>query len=266
MTITSPNVISRAIPPHAWQTPQVYLPTQRVALITGANKGIGREIAYQLGKTGARVLLGAGDKSRGEAVAAEMREEGIYANFIHIDVEESLTLTQAAVCIERDYGRLDILVNNAGIADQSDGPPSVTSLPAVRRIFETNFFGALTTIQAMIPLLRQSQAGRVVNVSSGLGSLTYNGDPDFEFAAVKRLGYCASKAALNMLTVQLAYELRELGIKVNSADPGFTATDLNGHRGYQTVAQGAAAAIRLALLDEDGPSGGFYNADQLEPW
>ncbi len=252
-----------AIPPQPVQT---YLPTQRVALITGGNKGIGREAAYVLGKTGARILIGARDRVRGEAVAAEMRDEGIYANFIYLDVERPETLAAAAQDIEDDYGRLDILINNAGITDRADGPPSNTSMEAVRRIFDTNFFGALSTTQAMLPLLRKSRGARIVNVSSGLGSLTHNGNAQWEFADVKLLGYCASKAALNMLTVQLAHELRDSGIKVNSADPGYTATDLNGRRGYQSVAQGAIASIRLAVLEDDGPSGGFFSAAQAEPW
>ncbi|MBV8634324.1 MAG: SDR family NAD(P)-dependent oxidoreductase [Burkholderiaceae bacterium] len=244
----------------------VYLPTQRVALVTGANKGIGREVAYVLGKTGARVLLGARDRLRGEAAAAEMREEGIYANYIHLDLNRPDSLQAAAEEIEEDYGRLDILVNNAGIADRADGLPGSASMDAVRRIFDTNFFGALSVTQAMLPLLRESRGARIVNVSSGLGSLAYNSDPQAEFADIKMIGYCASKAALNMLTVQLAHELRDSGIKVNSADPGYTATDLNGQRGYQSVAQGAISSIKLALLEDDGPSGGFFSAAQEERW
>ncbi|RDK08119.1 SDR family oxidoreductase [Cupriavidus lacunae] len=238
----------------------------RIALVTGANKGIGFEIARQLGKSGASILLGARDTARGEAAAASLKSEGIDAHFVQIDLAEPSTIEAAAAAIGARYGRLDVLVNNAGIADQADGWPSKTSISAVRHIFDTNFFGALAVTQAMLPLLRKSTASRIVNVSSGLGSLTHNSDPTWEFAQVKLLGYNASKAALNMLTVQLAAELRDMGIKVNSADPGFTATDLNGHSGHQTVAQGAAAAIQLALLADDGPSGGFFSASQSEPW
>jgi NAD(P)-dependent dehydrogenase (short-subunit alcohol dehydrogenase family) len=157
-------------------------------------------------------------------------------------------------------------MNNAGIADPADGPPSTASLQAVRRIFDTNLFGTIAVTQAMLPLVRRAPAGRIVNVSSGLGSLTLNGDPTWEFAQVKRIGYNASKAALNMLTVQLAYELSDTRIKVNSANPGFTATDLNGHRGYQTVEEGATEALRLALLDENGPTGGLFNRNGVDPW
>jgi NAD(P)-dependent dehydrogenase (short-subunit alcohol dehydrogenase family) len=157
-------------------------------------------------------------------------------------------------------------VNNAGISDRADGPPSSTGIDGVRRIFETNFFGTLAVTQAILLLLRKSRAGRIVNVSSGLGSLTHNSNPGWEFAQYKFLGYNASKAALNMLTVQLAAELRDTSIKVNSADPGFTATDLNSHRGHQTIPQGAAAAIRLALLGDDAPTGGFFSAGCEQPW
>jgi NAD(P)-dependent dehydrogenase (short-subunit alcohol dehydrogenase family) len=241
-------------------------PKDRIALVTGANKGIGLEIARQLGKADHRVLLGARDAALGEAAAATLKVQGIDARFIHIDLSKPATIQAAAAIIDVDYGRLDVLVNNAGIADRADGAPSKTNIDAVRRTFDTNFFGTLAVTQAMLPLVRKSFAGRIVNMSSGLGSLTRNSDPDWEYAQYKFLGYNASKAAVNMLTVQLAAELRDSGIKVNSADPGFTATDLNNHRGYQTTTQGAAAAIRLALLPDDGPTGGFFSASRGEPW
>jgi NAD(P)-dependent dehydrogenase (short-subunit alcohol dehydrogenase family) len=186
--------------------------------------------------------------------------------FVPLDIVARESIAAAAALIARDFGRLDILVNNAGIRDPADGPPSTASLEAVERIFTTNFLGALAVAQALLPLLRKSAAGRVVNVSSGLGSLQLNGDPAWEFAHVKRIGYCASKAAVNMLTVQLAYELRETPIKVNSADPGFTATEGNAYRGRQTVEEGATETVRLALLPADGPSGGFFATPGPEPW
>lgn len=239
---------------------------QRIALVTGANKGIGLEIARQLGRAGLHVLLGARNAVLGEQAVTTLREEKINARCIALDVCHRHTIDAAAARIEAEYGRLDVLVNNAGITDKADGPPSRTSIEAVRRVFETNVFGALAVTQAMLPLLRKSNSPRIVNVSSGLGSLTHNNDPGWEFAQVKIFGYNASKAALNMLTVQLAAELKDIGAKVNSADPGFTATDLNDHRGYQTVPQGAAAAVRLALLPDDGPTGGFFSASGQEPW
>lgn len=240
-------------------------PTTRVALVTGGNKGIGFEIAREVGKAGAIVLLGARDAALGETAAATLKSEGIDARAVVLDVCKQPTIEAAAAAIESEFGRLDILVNNAGIADRADGPPSGAALAAVRRTFETNFFGALAVTQAMLPLLRKSASGRIVNVSSGLGSLTRNGDPATQ-PSVNIMGYNASKAALNMMTVQLAAELRGTAIKVNAVAPGFTATDLNGGTGTQTVAQGAAAAIRLALLPEDGPTGGFFSAAGAVPW
>jgi NAD(P)-dependent dehydrogenase (short-subunit alcohol dehydrogenase family) len=148
----------------------------------------------------------------------------------------------------------------------TDGPPSKANIDAVRRVFDTNFFGSLAITQAMLPLLRKSASGRIVNLSSGLGSLTHNSDPSWEFAPYKFLGYNASKAALNVLTVQLAAELKDGGIKVNSADPGFTATDLNGHRGTQTISEGATEAVRLALVADDGPTGTFSDRKGAVPW
>jgi NAD(P)-dependent dehydrogenase (short-subunit alcohol dehydrogenase family) len=239
---------------------------KRIALISGANKGIGLEIAAQLARKGLRVLLGARKPEAGEAVAAGLRAEGLDVRFVALDLLRPESLAAAARLIEADHGRLDVLVNNAGIVDAADGPPSHTDIAAVRRIFDTNFFGALALSQAMLPLLRKSASARIVNVSSGLGSIGLNNDPDWEFAQVKLLGYNASKAALNMLTVQLAYELKDTSAKVNSADPGYTATDLNGNRGYQTVPQGAAEAVRLALLPDDGPTGGFFSNEGANPW
>lgn len=240
--------------------------TSRTALVTGANKGIGFEISRQLGRAGIHVLLGTRDHTRGSAAASLLHAEGIAARFIHIDLESSATIQAAAAVIEKEHGRLDILINNAGCRRDGDGLPGKASIDAVRRVFEVNFFGTLAVTQAMLPLLRKSTSARIVNVSSELGSLALNGKAGWEFAHVKLLGYNTSKAALNMLTVLLAAELNDTSIKVNSANPGFTATDLNGHRGHQSVEQGAVAATRLALLEEDGPTGGFFSAHRQEPW
>ncbi|MCF8468484.1 MAG: SDR family oxidoreductase [Sneathiella sp.] len=238
----------------------------RNALITGANKGIGLEIARQVGKNGHHIFLGARDPDRGEAAASTLRKEGIEARFVHIDLNDPATITAAAAEIARFNDHLDVLVNNAGIGDAGDGSPGTADISVVRRIFDTNFFGSLAVAQAMLPLLRKSVSARIVNVSSGLGSLTLNSDPDWEFASFKPIGYSASKAALNMLTVHLAAALKLEGIKVNSADPGYTATDLNHYSGAQTIPEGAAAAIRLALLGDDGPTGGFFSVARPEPW
>lgn len=238
----------------------------RIALVTGANKGIGFEVARQVARAGARVLMGARDPALGEAAAAALRAEGLDARFVEVDLLEPATIEAAAAVVAAEHGWLDVLVNNAGIVDWTDGPPGTVSLDVVRRTFETNLLGTLAVTQAMLPLLRASAAGRIVNVSSSLGSLARNADPGWESAAVKLMGYNASKAALNMLTVQLAAELAGTGIKVNAANPGYTATDLNGHQGHQSVPEGAAVVVRLALLADDGPTGGFFSAQQQEPW
>ena len=240
---------------------------KRVALITGANKGIGFEVARQVGKAGCTVLVGARNVELGREAAAKLKAEGVDARFIAIDVVKHETIKRAAEEIARDFGRLDILVNNAGIAAiGKDGAPSVTDLDAVRTTIETNFIGALAVTQAMLPLLRKSKAASIVNVSSELGSITGHTTPDWKFAHVRAIGYSASKAAMNMMTAQLALELAGSPIKVNSANPGFTATDLNQHRGHQTVEQGAAETIRLALIGPDGPTGGFFETGGKLPW
>ncbi|MGZ5835574.1 MAG: SDR family oxidoreductase [Xanthobacteraceae bacterium] len=241
-------------------------PSKKIALVTGANKGIGFEIARQIGRTGTTVLLGARNELAGEKAAALLAGEGIDAHFIAIDVADRASVSAAAATVTNEFGRLNILVNNAGINAPDDGRPSAASLDAVERVLRTNFLGAVAVTQAMLALLRNAPAARIVNVSSGLGSLTQNGDPDYSSAATKLIGFSASKAALNMFTVQLAYELRDTAIKVNSADPGYTATDLNGHRGPQTIPEGAAEAIRLALLPDDGPTGSYSDSKGIVPW
>jgi NAD(P)-dependent dehydrogenase (short-subunit alcohol dehydrogenase family) len=240
--------------------------SKKVALVTGANKGIGFEVARQLGRGGCTVLLGARNVALGKAAEAKLKSEGLDARFVELDLVRTETIEAASALITREFGRLDILVNNAAIGDRGDGPPSRASAEAVQRIFQTNFFGTLAVTKSMLPLVRKAPAGRIVNVSSGLGSLKLNGDPEWMGAAYKHIGYCGSKAALNMLTVHLAYELRDTAIKVNSADPGYTATDLNGNRGFQTVEQGAAETVRLSLLAADGPTGGFFATAGPEPW
>ncbi|MGA2411895.1 MAG: SDR family oxidoreductase [Candidatus Binataceae bacterium] len=237
-----------------------------IALVTGANKGIGFEVARRLGQEGLIVLVAARNPALGQAATATLKAENLDARYLELDVVRPATIEAAAAFIAAEFQRLDVLVNNAGINVTGDGPPSQADLRVVQRVMETNFFGALAVTQAMLPLLRKSAAARIVNVSSGLASLQWNADPHWEFAPVKLLGYNASKAAMNMLTVQLAWELRETAIKVNSSDPGYTATDLNGNRGHQTVAQGAAETVRLALLPAEGPTGGFFASSGPDPW
>ena len=238
---------------------------RRVAVVTGANKGIGREIARQLAREGITVFLGARDEQRGHEAAEKLRAEGLDVRPLAIDVTDDESVASAAAQLERDPGRLDILVNNAGIAID-DGPPSRVSLDAVRRTYETNVFGVVRATQALLPLLRRSDAGRIVNLSSGLGSLAQNSDPSWAYASVKFLAYNSSKTAVNAITVQFAHELRKTAIKVNAADPGYVATDMNNNQGVRSVEQGAATPVRLALLPADGPTGGYFNDDGPLPW
>ncbi len=240
---------------------------QMIALITGANKGIGQEIARQLGAQGMTVLVGARDKVRGAEAAEGLKQERIDARSVLIDVTDQASIDAAARQIEGDFGRLDVLVNNAGIS--LDGGPSsafTLELADLRRTYETNVFGVFSVTKAFVPLLKNSEAGRIVNMSSGLGSLTENSDPNGQYAGVKPLAYNSSKAALNMLTVIFAAELKDTSVKVNAADPGYTATDLNGHSGPRTVQQGATVAVHLATLPADGPTGGYFDEDGVVPW
>lgn len=239
----------------------------KVALITGANKGIGYEIARQLGSRGATVFVGSRDIGRGEEAANKLRFSEIDARTIQLDVSDQKTIDFAAKQIESEFGKLDILVNNAGIISDNDSlPPSQVDIETLRHTYETNVFGVFAVTKALLPLLKKSKAGRIVNLSSGLGSLTQNSDPNYEFADFKLLAYNSSKTAVNAITVLLAAELKDTPIKINAADPGFTATDINQYQGYRTVEQGAIAAVRLATLPDDGSSGGFFDENGVVPW
>jgi len=243
------------------------MPTaDKIALITGANKGIGFEIARQLGRQRVAVYVGARDKKRGREAAERLRAEGVNAHALILDVTHGPSIERARHFVEQEYGRLDILVNNAGIAHDTSLPPSGTPLETIRDVFETNFFGVIAVTQALLPLLRKSPAGRIVNMSSSLGSLTLNSDPNWAFAGMKLLGYNASKSALNAFTVLLAAELRGSDIKINSADPDWCRTDMGGETAPHSAAQGAETAVWLATLPADGPSGGFFNNREPVPW
>lgn len=238
----------------------------RVALVTGANKGIGHEIARQLGEAGVTVLIGARDADRGRVAADELRQSGIDARHIPLDLSDEKSILEAARTIGQEFGKLDILVNNAGITDPEDGVPSVASTHALRRIMETNFIGTHAVTKAMLPLVKKAPAGRIVNLSSSLGSLALNGDPTSTYYAAQLLGYNASKAALNMLTVQLSEELRGTTVTVNSVSPGFVKTDLNGHTGHLSVEEGARLPVEFALQGADAVSGQFVEAGGPTPW
>src|SRR5450631_2361793 len=240
--------------------------SETIALVTGANKGLGREISRQLATQGIFVLLGARDRERGEKAVADLRAQGLAVEFIQIDVTSQADVDRAAAEVERSHGRLDILVNNAGVA-LDWYPASELTVEALRETFETNVFGVFRVIQAFLPLLQKSKHGHIVNMSSGLGSMTRHSNPTSGLTLRNMLlAYSASKAAVNMMTVQFANELRSAGIKVNSACPGFTATDMNQHQGKRTVEQGAATPVRLALLPDDGPTGGVFSDEGLVPW
>lgn len=240
--------------------------SSRVALITGANKGIGLEIARQLGQAGVFVIIGARDAGRAEAAVAVLISEGLNAQSVALDLTDHSTIRTAAERIKAEHGKLDILVNNAGIVDAQDGPPSTGSAEAARRIMETNFIGTLAVTQEMLPLLRESDAGRIVNLSSSLGSLVVNGDPSSPYYDARLIGYNASKAAVNMLTVQLAAELRGTSVIVNSVSPGYVKTDLTGGNGYMTPEEGAKLPVEYALLGENPVSGRFVEPGGVTPW
>ncbi len=240
--------------------------TNRIALVTGANKGIGLEIARQLAKAGVTVLMGARDLQRGQAAAGELAQAGLAVEAIEVDLNNEATITAAAAAISSRHGRLDILVNNAGIVDAEDGPPTVATVAAARRLMETNFLGTLAVTQAMLPLLRRSKAGRIVNLSTTLGSLAVNGDPTSPYYEARLMGYNASKAALNMLTVQLAAELKNTPIVVNSVAPGYVKTDLTGGNGFMTPEEGARLPVEYALLGADVVSGRFVAPDGPVAW
>ncbi|MGP4028139.1 SDR family NAD(P)-dependent oxidoreductase [Actinomadura sp. 3N407] len=248
---------------------------QKVALVTGANKGIGRAAAEQLAGLGMTVLIGARDERRGEEAAAALRAAGGDAHAVTLDVTDQATARAAAERIRERFGRLDVLINNAAItgsgqvspADAHDQVPSSVDLDMVRAVFETNVLGVIAVTNAMLPLLRRSPAPRIVNVSSHAASLTLTGDPDGPFAALlPSAAYTPSKSALSALTVQYANELRKDGVLVNAAAPGFVDTDSNDHTGHLTPAQGAAVVVRLATLGADGPTAGFFGEDGPVPW
>ena len=242
-----------------------------IALVTGANKGIGREIATQLAELGMTVLLAARDPERGARAAAELRSLGHDAHPLTLDVTSTRSVETAAAEVDDRFGRLDVLVNNAGVpGDLATQRPATASVDTVRAVFETNVFGVIRVTTALLPLLSRSPAGRIVNLSSGVGSLTRMSDPaDYLYRLPASAGYVPSKTALTALTVQYAKELRGTGILVNAADPGACATDFTAPLGRaisRTAADGAAVAVRLATLGPDGPTGGLFNDAGPVPW
>lgn len=240
----------------------------KVALITGANKGIGLETARQLGALGITVLVGARDLKKGEAAAAELKREGIDACAIKLDVVDADDRKAAAAMIEKEFGHLDILVNNAAInLDQGANlETSTTPAKTLRDTFDTNFFAVVELTQMLLPLIRKSKAGRIVNVSSSQGSLALLAPKGSQIYATKTFSYDASKSALNSFTLHLAHELQATPIKVNSIHPGWVRTDMGGPRAPLGLVDGAMTSVRLATLPDDGPTGGYFHMDEALPW
>jgi NAD(P)-dependent dehydrogenase (short-subunit alcohol dehydrogenase family) len=240
--------------------------TQKIALVTGANKGIGKEIARQLGAAGFTVLVGSRDQERGELAAKELVAEGHDAVGIQLDVTDEKSVQATASWIEREYGRLDVLVNNAAIIPAGDDAVSRMESDVLRAAFETNVIGLVSVTRAVLPLLARAEQARVVNLSTALASFAQVSDPESRMSTVMMLGYNSSKAAANMVTVMLANELRGTGILVNGADPGKCATDMGGLDTPRTPAQGAAVAVRLATLPPGGPTGEVHAEEGRLDW
>ncbi len=241
--------------------------TIKTALITGANRSIGFETARQLASAGYHIFLGSRDRAKGEAAAAQLRAEGLSAiTVIEIDTSSAASVQRAKQAVAAQTDHLDALVNNAGILGAVPQTALQADVAVIRNVFDTNFFGVIQTTQAFIDLLRQSAAPRIVNVSSGLGSLTQHSDPSWVYYSIKGAAYGPSKTALNAYTVVLAYELRDTAFKVNSIDPGYTATDFNQHRGTGTVAKAAEVIVRFATAGADSPTGKFYDINGELPW
>jgi NAD(P)-dependent dehydrogenase (short-subunit alcohol dehydrogenase family) len=252
------------------------MPDKSTALVTGANQGIGLQIAKDLVAHGFTVLVGSRDLGKGEAAADEI---GPGAVAVQLDVTDHASIAAAAARIQSEIGRLDLLIQNAAISNTGlragmtiqeytkSTRPSVVSMAEMRAVWDTNVFGVLAVYQAMLPLLRASPESRIVNVSSGVGSLTINSDPAFHYRAIFSPVYSASKTALNAITLAMAIELEPEGIKVSSVSPGYTRTALNGFQGVETLEEGAREAVRVALLGREGPTGGFTRWEgETIPW
>jgi NAD(P)-dependent dehydrogenase (short-subunit alcohol dehydrogenase family) len=237
----------------------------RTALVTGANKGIGHEIARQLATKSHTVWTGCRDAERGRAAVDELSNADLDVRLLVIDVSSDTSVKRAAEILARQTDHLDVLVNNAGLPGFRSTPLE-ESVDDIKAIYEVNVFGPIRVVQAFQGLLKGVPSARIVNMSSGLGSLTRMSDPASKNGIFNHLGYNSSKAALNGVTVVLANALRPFGIKAKSADPGYVATDLNDNTGPRTVAEGATPAVRLAMLADDGPTGRFFDEFGPEDW
>jgi NAD(P)-dependent dehydrogenase (short-subunit alcohol dehydrogenase family) len=244
---------------------------EKIALITGGNRGLGFQTALEL-KGLAKVVIGARERGQGEEAVKKLRAAGVDAEVLQLDVTDEASRQAAYDYLGSHYGRLDILVNNAGIAGGTfpgTGPEHRAAdvpLALLRKVFETNFFAVVALTEKLLPLVRKSPAGRIVNLSSILGSLALHADPNSPIYHAKSFAYDASKTALNAFTVHLAYELRETKIKVNSAHPGWVKTDMGGAAAPMELSEGAKTSAALATLPDDGPTGGYFHLGQPLPW
>ncbi|TCK08895.1 SDR family oxidoreductase [Marinobacterium mangrovicola] len=242
--------------------------SEKIALVTGASDGIGKETARQLARQGVRVVIGSRNIAKGEGVVGELAGQGLEVDLVQLDTCDSNSISAAAKTLTERFGRLDILVNNAGIA-KDQGPLSGLAVDDLKATFETNVFGTFAVTQALLPLLKKSAHGRIVNVSSSLASLEMMTDKNSPYYNVMLPSYAASKAAINVMTIHLARELEDSGIKVNAVEPGLTATravDPALMAYAQTVEVGAESSVKLALIEDDGPTGGFFDRNGPLPW
>ena len=243
--------------------------SEKVAFITGGNKGIGLETARQLGRLGIKVVIGARDLGKGQEAAVKLKADGVNADVVKFDITQAADYKSVYKYLDEHYGKLDILVNNAGISREDflgGNKTSSTSPELLHETFDTNFFGAVELTQALLPLIKKAPAGRIVNLSSILGSLTLHADPSSPIYNAKVFAYDASKAALNAFTVHLAHELKDTRIKVNSAHPGWVKTDMGGEQAPLDIVTGAKTSVKLATLPDDGPTGAYIHLDQTIPW
>lgn len=245
---------------------------QKIALVTGANRGIGLETAKQLCLAGVHTYLGVRSVEQGNQALEQLAAQGVKASVLPLDVTDAASHAAAYGYLNAHYGKLDILVNNAGIAGGSfpgSGPEhNAADVPMdlLRRVFETNFFSLVALTKTLLPLIRKSPAGRIVNLASILGSLQMHAEPGSPIYDSKSFAYDASKTAVNAYTIHLAYELRGTKIKVNSAHPGWVKTEMGGPAALMEIADGAKTSVELALLGDDGPSGGFFHLGKPLPW
>lgn len=242
---------------------------EKVAFITGGNKGLGLETARQLGKLGITVVIGARDEAKGKEAVARLQADGVQAEAIGFDVTRPADYRKVFDYLDKKYGRLDILINNAGVSKENflgGNQTSATSAEVLHETFDTNFFGVIQLTQVLLPLIKKAPAGRIVNLSSILGSLALHADPQSPIYNAKAFAYDASKAALNAFTIHLAHELKDTKIKVNSAHPGWVKTDMGTDAAPMEVPDGAKTSVRLATLPDNGPSGGYFHMNDALPW